>query len=166
MDTTREECHVVIAIVDGDAAKLNLVGYQYDCITAQLVGGVEGRDCSLTINNEQSRKIDIIECAGEASAAIGMSRNVAEEGLGEIVHEVDVGTMSIDGEVDGVMDGRYIAVYVCMCLSSVVGNCLDINLPGFMIPLSMSMENSHASTLELEVADIEISRGSKLSEDR
>ena len=94
-----------------------------------------------------------------------MSCHVTEEGTGEVVHEVDVGPMRVDGEVDGVVNRRDIAIDIGIGVWSVIGYSLNIDLFQFLIPLGVGMKHTHPSPFELEVADVEIGRGSKLVEE-
>ncbi len=97
--------------------------------------------------------------------AFSMTSHMTQEGTGEVVHEVDVSPMGIDGEVDGVMYRRYIAIDVRIGIRTVISNSLDIDLLQFLIPLGVSMKHTHAPPFELEVADIEIGRGCELVEE-
>ena len=157
---------MVIAVINRQTVELDLVGNEHNRVASQLISRVEGRYCGLSIDNDFAREVDIVEGAGEACATIGMTRDMTEERFGEIVHEVDIGAMSIYGKVDGVMHGRDVALDMGLRLRTIVGNGLYVNLLGLLIPLGMSTEYPHAPLLELEVADIEIGRGRKLSEDR
>ena len=95
-----------------------------------------------------------------------MACDVAEERLGEVVYELDVGTVGTDTQVDGVMHRRHVAVDEGICLSTVIGNGLDVNLFQFLVPTGMGIEHTHAPLFELEVADLQVGSGSELAEER
>ena len=84
--------------------ELDLVGNEHNRVASQLISRVEGRYCGLSIDNDFAREVDIIEGAGEACATIGMTRDMTEERFGEIVHEVDIGAIGLDIEINGVVD--------------------------------------------------------------
>ena len=64
------------------------------------------------------------------------------------------------------MYGRHIAVDECFSLFSVVCNGMDVYLLGFMVPVCLGLQGTHASMLEFEVIDAEVGVGSKASEER
>ena len=85
-----------------------------------------------------------------------MTRDVAEEGLGKIMHEIDVSTFCIESKVDGVMNGRYIAFDEGLGIVAIIGKGLDSDLLGFFIPVGFGVEYAHATLLELELLDLQI----------
>ena len=69
-----------------------------------MIGGVQGGYGSLAIYDEVSCEVDIVESACQTGITLGVTCNVTQERLGEIVHELDVSTIGTDIEVDGIVN--------------------------------------------------------------
>ena len=110
MDATREVGPVSVFVKYGHVLEFYLVRYHHQCIAFQLVSGVEGGHSGFPINDEVACQVDVVEGACQSDVALCMPCDMAKEGLGETVHEVQVRALGIDLQVDGFMHGRYIAV--------------------------------------------------------
>ena len=82
-----------------------------------------------------------------------------DERLGERVHEVEVGAVSRDAEVDILFGWRHIALNKGHGLRSVVGCGVDVDLFLVLVPVDPCSEDAHPSVFELEVIDSEVGKG-------
>ena len=105
MDAAGEVGLVAVAVVQGQTVQEDVVGDEDDGVAVEVVGSVQRLDGEVAPHDELSRKVDVVEGACQTEVAAGVARDVAEEALSEVVHEVDVGAVGADIEVDGVVDG-------------------------------------------------------------
>ena len=105
VDAAGDDSLMSIAIRDNHILQFNLVGDHHHGITFQLVGGVQRGYGSLTIYNEVSCEVDVIQGASQTGITFGMACDMAQERLGEIMHELNVGTVGTDIQIDSVMYG-------------------------------------------------------------
>ena len=105
MDAAGEQGQIAVAVVDGHLVEDDIIGDHHDGIALQTISGVQGCDGSRTVDDKLSREVDIVEGACHTGVTIGMTRNLTEEGVGEVVHEVDIRAVGMDSEVDRIMDG-------------------------------------------------------------
>ena len=95
-----------------------------------------------------------------------MPRDMTKEGIGEVVHEIDVGLMGINVQGNGIVGWRYKTVNISKDTRPVVGLGININLFLLFVPEYKCMKCSHASTFKLEVVHIEFGMCVKFVEDR
>lgn len=70
-----------------------------------MVGATSGFDMSKTIEHKLTGEVDGIQRTIEPYGTIGMSLYLAEEALGEGLHEVDIGAIRLDAQVNIVFVG-------------------------------------------------------------
>ena len=117
--------------------KLDFIGNHNYGVSYQLVGGVQRRNGSFAIDNQLSCKVDVVESTRQTSQALAMTCNAAQEAAGEVVHELNAGSIGLDSKVDSVMYWRYIAVDACLRLWSVVGHGVYVYLLGLVVPVGL-----------------------------
>ena len=105
VDAAREDGLMPFAIGNCHIAQLYLVGNHHHGVASQLIGGVQRGNGGIGIYHQISCEVDIVECASYAGITFGMPCDLAEERLGVTVHEIDIGAVGADIEVDGVVDG-------------------------------------------------------------
>ena len=164
VDASGEVALVAVLVGEQLVAQLYLVVEEVYGVVLQLVGGIERCDGGLAVGRELTGEVDGVERSGESDGAVGMTGNLADEALGERVHEVEVGAVGEDVEVDELACRRHVAVDVCLCVLAVVGDGVDVDLLLLAVPVDEGVECSHASVFEGEVVDAQVGVGSHLTE--
>ena len=159
-----EVASVAVLVGEQLVAQLYLVVEEVYGVVLQLVGGIERRDGGLAVGRELSGEVDGVERSGESDGAVGVTGNLTDEALGERVHEVEVGAVGEDVEVDELACRRDIAVDMCLCVLAVGGDGVDVDLLLVAVPVDEGAERSHASVFEGEVVDAQVGVGSHLTE--
>ena len=131
----------------------------------KCISGVEGFYGELATDDELTRQVDIVKGACHPYITIGMTRHLTEETSGEVVHEVDISAVGMDGEVDGLMDGGDEAVDEGVDTRPVFGNGIDVDLLVLGVPFNIGKERAHTTFLELEVVDTQVGRCGELVEE-
>ena len=93
---TGNDTLMVVDIVDLTVYEFHLVGFHSDGIVAQLIGASGRLDMSQSVENQSAGKVDFVEWTVQSDIACSMSFHLAEEALGERMHEVDVSTCRLD----------------------------------------------------------------------
>ena len=75
------------------------------------------------------------------------------------MEEINIGSAPFDSQVYAVACGRDKAIDVGLCLRAVVGNGVYVYLLLGLVPVGMSIQYAHASTLKLEVPYQQVGMG-------
>ena len=68
-----------------------------------------------------------------------MAIDAGEEAAGEVVHEGDGCALSLNGEVNVLMDGRHMAVDEGLGVWTVIGDGVDVYLLELLVPIGFRM---------------------------
>ena len=103
-----------------------------------------------------------VEGTGKTQVTVGISRNLTQEATGEVVHEVDVCAVCMDGEVYRVVDRGDETVDVGVDPRTVSGDGTDVDLTLRGVPFHVGVEHAHPAVLELEVVHHQFRFGSEI----
>ena len=156
MDESVDIAGIAVGIADDGILELYLVGDEGDGVVVEGVAAVERTNHRRTVDDELAGEVDGAERTGKANLAHGATVDLADERLGERVHEVDVGGVGLDAEVDIVALGRHVALDDGACVVAVVGDGVDVYLTLLLVPVDIRAQHSHAPALEEEVAHGEV----------
>ena len=157
---------MAIAVGKGQPAQFNLVGNEDHGVAMQLIGGVQGRHRRFAFHFQCARQVHLIEGACEEYTTIGMTCDMAEEGVRKVMHEVDIGLMGVDIKGDGIVLGRYKAIDIRKDSRPVVGLGIDVNLLLLLVPEHEGMQDAHASPFKLEIVDIQAGMAVEIIKER
>ena len=144
---------IAVGIAYYGIAQLNLVGYEPDGVVVKRVSAVERTNHRAAVYHYLAREVDGAQRTGKPHVAHCPPVNLADEALGEGVHEIDVGAVGTYGKVNIVFLWRYIALYYCSRVVAVVGYGVDVYLALGGVPVHLGVEHTHPSVFKEEVVD-------------
>ena len=140
MDASREKSLMTVAIVECHMAQLDIVGNHDYSIIAQRIRSIKRCNCCFSLgDNYFTCKIDVVQRTCYTGVSLSMSVNAGEETTCEVVHKRNRCSFCFDSKVDILMHRRYMSVDIGLCIGTIVGNGVNIDLLQFLVPVSLSM---------------------------
>ena len=157
---------VVVAVVDGVALKLDVVG---DGMSAEMVEGVVGAELfhvHLAMRHDVAHEVDVLQVAHDVELAFTPCLHVVHKAAAEVLHELQTCVVGLDAQVYVVALGRHVSVDHGEVFGAVLCRCVDVDLSFLVVVGCLGMKGSQGAVLEDEVLDVEVGVGFWSLEDR
>ena len=157
---------VVVAVVNGVALKLDVVG---DGMSAEMVEGVVGAELfhvHLAMCHDVAHEVDVFQVAHDVELALAPCLHIVQEAAAEVLHELQACVVGLDAQVYVVALGRYVSVDHGEVLGAVLCRCVDVDLSFLVVVGCLGMKGSQGAVLEDKVLDVEVGVGLRSLEDR
>ena len=89
---------------------------------------------------------------------------MVDETAGERLGKVKISPIGTDAKIDVVPVWRDVAVDVCLCIRTIVGNSVDVYLFFCLVPVHLSVQGTHATAFKLKLLNLESCIGLQVSE--